>query len=348
MDFIKNFTPTPLNVLKAIGVVFVGLFIIIFAFNLLGSTFGPIVPMNSISISPRAPVFSYAGVSSYNPGSQEVSYKGGDVMLSSRNVAPTMPVSYGGGGVGADAENFEVTDYSAAIETRNKLKDCGEILKFKSLDYVVFENNNESETYCSYSFKVKHVNVEEIISKIKALNPKDFSENTYTIKKQVDDFTSEIELLEKKIASINKTMESALRAYDEITSLATKTQDAGSLAKIIDSKIQIIQRLTDEGINANAQLERLTRAKAEQLDKVEYTYFNVSVYENKYIDWKNIKESWKSAIRNFFYNINKALQDATVNVLVFVFTLIPYLIYLSILLFVAKYSWRVAKYIWQR
>jgi hypothetical protein len=373
MDFIKNFTPTPLNVLKAIGMVFVGLFIIIFAFDLLGNSFGGMMggmklrPVGSmggtISVAPVAPEFSY-GTTGYDSSegsdyytksmsgvvaTQGAAYGRGGVMMSSRNVSSTIAPypPYGGGSVG-NGEEFEVTDYSANIETRNKQRDCSAVLALKSLDYVVFENNNESETYCSYTFKVKHANVPEIIAKIKALNPKDFNENSYTIKKQIDDFTSETELIENKINSINKSLESAIRAYDSITSLATQTQNVDTLAKIIDSKLQTIQRLTNESINANAELERLTRAKEEQLDKVDYSYFYVSVYENKFVDWRNIKESWKGAIRNFFYNINNAVQDATINVLLFIFTLIPYLIYLFILIIVAKYSWRVGKNIWKR
>ncbi len=346
MDFIKNFTFTPINVLKALGVIFVSLFILVFVYNL----FEPTINRNNFggaSISTG----SYPGVASYSvaEGPAYDSYQGevygkSAPSLSVRNIAYP---NVGGAGAGDGAEDFEVTDYNASIETRNKSRDCQEILKLKSLTYVVFENNTESETSCNYVFKVKHKNVPEIVEVIKALNPRDFSENTYTIKKQVEDFTSQIDLLKKKIDSIDRTMSSALRAYDEITQLATRAQDPSSLAQIIEGKIQIIQRLTDEGINATAQLERLTRAKAEQLDRVEYTYFHVNIHENKYIDWKNIKDSWKNSIRSFFYTVNKLLQDASINVVVFVLSLIPYLIYLFILLFVGKHSWKYFKKIWQ-
>ena len=343
MDFIKNFTFTPLNVLKAVVAIIVSLFIIIFIYNLLGISSGNF-QVNRVANYPTMSVGSMPMDGVAYDYSNESAYQKSSPSLSIRNIAPT---SYDGG-AGSGAEDFEVTDYNANIETRNKSRDCQEILKLKSLEYVVFENNTEAETYCNFVFKFKHKNVSEIIAVIKGLNPRDFSENTYTIKKQIDDFTSEIEILKKKIDSINTTMESALRAYDEITKLATRSNDASSLAKIIEGKIQIIQRLTDEGINANAQLERLSRAKSEQLDKIDYTYFRVNIHENKYIDWKNIRDSWKSTIRNFFFRINNIIQNSTVSVVVFVFSLIPYLIYLSILLFVGKYFWRFAKHIWQK
>ncbi|MFZ2522414.1 MAG: hypothetical protein WAX44_00555 [Minisyncoccia bacterium] len=347
MDFIKNFTFTPINVLKALGVLFVSLFVIVFSYNLFNSSFPSTLTTGSYpSVSSIAP--GYGGMAEmpvYDSYADEM-YEKSAPTLSTRNMIYP-PVGGGGGGVGDGAEDFEVTDYNANIETRNKSRDCQEILKLKSLAYVVFENNTESETSCNYTFKVLHKNVPEVVEVIKSLNPRDFSENTYTIKKQVEDFTSEIEILKKKIDSIDRTMTSALRAYDEITQLATKTQDAFSLAKIIEGKIQIIQRLTDEGINASSQLERLTRAKAEQVDRVEYTYFHINIYENKYIDWKNIKDSWKNSIRDFFYTVNRIIQDSTINVVVFLLTLIPYLIYLGILLVAGKYFWKFAKHIWQ-
>ena len=184
--------------------------------------------------------------------------------------------------------------------------------------------------------------------KLKALDPKDLSENTYTIKSQIDDFTSETEILEKKLASIDATLKSALNSYDDISAVATRNQDAASLAKIIDSKFAIIERLTLERLNISAQLERYSRTKAEQLDKLEYTYFHVNVYENKFVDGENLKDSWKASIRNFVHTVNQALQDATLNVIAFLFVIIPYIIYFFILLFIVKYIWRGARYIWNK
>jgi hypothetical protein len=120
------------------------------------------------------------------------------------------------------------------------------------------------------------------------------------------------------------------------------------LAKIIDSKIGIIERLTQERININAELERLDRSKSEQLDRLDYTYFNVNVIENKFVDIQNLKDSWSTAVKSFVNDINKVLQDISINLVTLLFLALQYILYIFIILIIAKYGWKLVKYIWKR
>lgn len=266
--------------------------------------------------------------------------------LSARNITPMPPTSPQGTS-GNDAEAFEVRSYQGTIETRRLSETCGEITALKRLDYVIFEQANQEQRACHFTFKVQKDRVPEIMAKIKALNPKELTEDTQTIKRQINDFTSEVEILEKKRVSIDQTLENAIRAYDDITALATRTQDAGSLAKIIDSKLQIIERLTQERLSINEQLDRLSRAKAEQLDRLEYTYFSLNVFETKFVDQVELKDSWRNAVRSFVRDLNKIAQDLTVNLVLILVMIVQYALYFFILLFVAKYAWKWAKAIWR-
>lgn len=354
MDFFKKFDSSPKNVLKMAGLLFGGIFVLALVLSIGKSMFGSIgYGGRQFSVAPGIGgmgggnvMYDYAG-DAYATKEMDLYSQGSPATLSVRNISPIMPPSYGGT-TGNTAEAFEVTDYSALIETHNKENTCKSIVDLKSLSYVIFENSNESDTYCSYHFKVEKARVGEILAIIKDLDPKDLSENSYTIKEQVDDFTNQTEILENKKKSIDDTLKSALAAYNEITRLATVNQDTASLAKIIDSKIQIIERLTSESISIQQQIEYLTRAKTDQLDRLDYTYFSVNVYENKFIDGSVLGDSWKQALKNFFSTINEALQDATINVIAFVFLLVPYLIYLFIILIVVKYVWRIGKKIWKK
>ncbi|MDD4476882.1 MAG: hypothetical protein PHY40_01855 [Patescibacteria group bacterium] len=347
MQFPSNLNLKSANIFKIVGLALVAIVVIAFAFRMIGSSLGSIFSKNNtggFTTYQSAPAFDSGGIN----------YKESDnVSLSLRNASspsdaliPT-PIS-GETAAGDNAEEFEVTEYNAFIETRHLKNICDEIITLKTRDDVIFENANEYEKNCNYSFKVKRDSVDEILTIIKALDPKEFNVNTYTIKRLIDDYTGETEILNKKIKSIEETLTSATRAYDNIAALATKTQDVESLAKIIDSKINIIERLTQERININAQLERLGRAKAEQLDRLDYTYFSVNVLENKFVDWQNLKDSWKMAIKSFVSDINKVMQDITINLIAFLFFAIQYVIYLFVVLIIVKYGWKLAKYIWKK
>lgn len=360
LDFLKKIEWTPLNILKAAATLLVALFLISIVWSLVAKPVqyamrgvGNVVAPQGMSMPISEPGYyadeDYARYEEMEMMASDGYGEGGGATLSVRNVASMpSPIPPRGGTVGGNAEDFEVTDYSVSIETRDRDGTCSEVADLKALEYVVFESANEYERGCNYTFKVEHERVEEVLAVLEALDPKDLSENTYTIKRQLDDFTSEAEILQSKLESIDETLENALDAYDEITRLATNTQDATALAKIFDSKINIIERLTQERINVAAQLERLERGRAEQLDKLEYTYFYVGIYENKFIDGERLADSWKQALRGTVNEINFIFQEVTLGLLALVFLIGQWLLYAFILLVVVKYSWSTAKYIWKK
>jgi hypothetical protein len=142
-------------------------------------------------------------------------------------------------------------------------------------------------------------------------------------------------------------MKSSMTAYDEITQLTTQSRDAGSLASIISSKIQLIRELTRERISVTDELEQLGRAKAKQLDGVSYTTFSVQVTERLYIDGTSIAESWRNAMRSFVDTMNILVQDLTINLVAVTLKLVLYIAYFFILLIGAKYVVKFAQAVWK-
>ncbi len=342
---------TPMMVLKMSGLLLVAVIVLSIAANFIGPSVRVLLNTEGYigGMPGSMPMYDGAYAVKNSGYSEQMAYGvGGGAKLSLDNVGISYPYPQPGGSIGSDAEEFEVTEYSASIETRDRDVACAEVSKLKKFEYVIFESANEHDTGCSYTFKVLHNRVEEILAAIEALNPKNLSESTYTIKRQLDDFTSETDILKKKLTSIDKTLSGAIDSYDDITALAIRTQNAEALAKIIDSKIGIIERLTQERINIAAHLERLGRSKAEQLDRLEYTYFHVNVYENKFIDGKSIRDSWKESVKTVVLDVNRVIQDVTINLIALLFVIAQYVLYFFVLLVLAKYLWRATLYIWKR
>ncbi|MBX9765272.1 hypothetical protein K2X83_01380 [Patescibacteria group bacterium] len=268
-------------------------------------------------------------------------------MFSARNAESIYPPRPGGS-TGNTAEAYEVSDYSASIETTDLKNTCAEIAALKSKKEVIFESASESETNCFYSFKVEHASVEAVLDALKSLNPRDLSENTYTIKQQLDDFTSETDILKKKLESIESTLTKALASYDEVARLAAQTSDAEALASIINSKVMTIERLTQERISINQQLEYLARAKEQAADRLNYAFFNVSVYKNEYVDGKALGDSWKAAVQQFFNDANRAVQGITILLLSLALWALQYVLYFLLLVVIVKYGWKFAVAIWKK
>ena len=339
MDFFKKLKLTPLNILKGIGLLFIVLILLSVGLQFIVS------PLKSLQ-SKLNPSTAFYGNSNQSYG-KEMAMDSAMPMMSARNVMPTMDSS-SNNYIGDNAEDFEVTEYNGYIETTNLEQTCEKINVLKPLDYVIFENANQQEKNCYYTFKVKKDKTSEILTIIEELNPKELSENIYTIKGRIDDYTSETDILKKKKSSIEKTLAEATTTYDEITELARTNKDIESLAKVIDSKLNIIERLTQNIININAQLERLERSKQLQLDKLNYTRFSVNITEKKYFDINQIKDSWFNSIRTSINDINKAIQGISVNLLAFFILLLQYSVYFFIVILVAKLYWKWVKGIWKK
>ncbi len=336
MTFKKMFKKFDLKMgLKVAGVVIFGLLALGLVVSLGGFAF-----RTAFNISP-----SYESDYAYKGGYQMNEMAPESMLLSMRNSTPDWDDGYI---TGSDAEDFEVTEYSARIETGQLDKVCGEIKDLKSLTYVIFENSNENDRSCNYRFKVEKEREAEVLQVIQDLKPEDLNINTDSIKRQIEDFTSEEEILTKRLIQIEETLEDAQEAYDEITELATNSRDVETLAKIINDKITLIEKLTTERLNTKNSLDRLSRAKLQQLDKLDYTFFTVTVYEKLIIDFEALGDSWERELKNFVHEFNSMLQGISVKLLGFGTKLIQVLIYLTLALLIAKYGWRGAKFVWKK
>lgn len=330
---------------KFVGIALGALIVLSFVSNMFGVSLDRVMD-NGIMPSTMQ---SFDMEKGYYGGDDMMSESGGMPGLSTRNVETSLPQPPEDVVIpGDDAEEYEVTEYSATIETWRLDATCTAITDMKAKEYIIFESATRYDTGCNYTFKVRHDHVPEVLASVKDLDPRELSENTYTIKQLVTDYTSEIDILQKQLATIDATLTDAVASYNDITALATRIQDAESLAKIIDSKIGIIERLTQKKITISAQLETLERAKADALDRLDYTYFHVYVSENKFIDGEALADSWKYAVRSFVGDMNGVAQDITINLISFIFIALQYAIYLFLLVIIAKYGWRLVRYVWDR
>ncbi len=330
MEFLKKMNIRTLHLFIGVGLILLSILLV----NFLGFG-GPSRGFGTMGESAMIPTM-YTGTETL-----------GAPTLSARNVSDSyMPPIDGGYTAGDVSEAFEVKEYSAQIETRNLTRDCDAVHALKTRTDVIFEHANTYTHGCTFTFKVKKGSVDEVLALIQNMDPRDLTESTYTIKREVDDYTSEITILENKLATLDKTLADAITSYENITALATNRGDVENLAKIIESKLSIIERLTLLRIETVNALERVERTKGEALDRLEYTYFTVSVYENTFVDGDTIRDSWKAAVRTFVQDANTLVQDISIGLLGLFLLIVKFALYFVILLITARVGWTFAEKIW--
>ena len=252
--------------------------------------------------------------------------------------------------VGADAESYESLSYYGSFKEGNHDAVCDSIESWKPLAYVVFEKAVRNDLHCSYQFKVERAHVASMVTEIENLNPEEFSAATETIKKQVVEYEGQLDILLRKQELLETTLSDAVTAYDDLRTLATSVEDVESLTKIIDSKLNTIERLTRERVNLSQQIDAIARQRAELADMIEYVYFSLWVEKYQMVDIASLKDSWVSGIRSTIVNLNSTLQDLTLGVFVLLLGLVQIIIYAGIILVavlvVAKFAWHHVKRIW--
>ena len=329
MSFLKDFDWSYKSILKMIGLVLLGIVALSIIIALLGFSFRTMIQTGSYERLD----YDRAGV--VEMAAEPMMLKGG------------MPVPQPDYVSGDEAEEYEVKTYNATIRTRKFEQACETVMALKIREDVIFETSDQSDDYCYYRFKVKKEIEEEILEIIKDLKARDLNENIQTIKGTLEYYEKQLDILNKKLASVEETLEKAQTAYDEVTVLATRQLDVESLALIIDNKLKLIERLTSERMNIKQQIDRYNQNKADQLDRLNYSFFNVNVFKDKIFDWKDIKESWKYELQAFVRNFNEVIQGISVNLVTYMIRFVQVAIYFFISVFLLKFVWIATRRIWK-
>ncbi len=250
--------------------------------------------------------------------------------------------------VSKDAEDFETREYRASYEKRSIDKTCKKFEELKPLEYVVFENANKSNEYCNYRFKVEVNREQEILLLIESLDPKDFNANTFTIERSITNNTNEIEILEKKIEMLDSLLESAKEKYNKLSTSGNAT----ALVQAINNEINLIERITNQKLSVQSRIDRLTNSTSVQEERIDYSQFNISVSERKLVDWGGILEQWKYAFERFGSEISSAVQGLTIGLILFAFTIVKFIAYISIsilaVVVTTRVLWALTKRIWRK
>ena len=336
MEFLKNNGITKSLAVKLVGVFALGM-LVVAGLQVVSNT----APFQSIK-------YSVIGDGDYSYSEEGVSM--GAPELSYRNVEDSImpPVPNPEFAPGDDTDAYEVKEYTATFETSDAREECEAVAELIKRDDVIFESTNEYKEGCSYNFKVKKDSVSEILTILEDLNPKYLNENAYTIKREVTDYTSEIEILEAKLAAYEATLTQSTATYDELIRLATMRGDIDALTRATDGKLALVERISMSQIEVNAQLDRINRSKAEALDRLAYSNFYVNVYENPLVNGDSIKDSWIAAVQALVSDINTFVQEVSLGFVALMFMVVKFALYGIVLLFVARFGYSYAKKVWSQ
>lgn len=252
---------------------------------------------------------------------------------------------------GMYAEEFEQTSYYAFFDTRLFNETCTAIASLKPLNYVLFDYASENDSYCSYEFRVEEAYAPTVADAIRALYPDDFSANTATVAQTIKSQESERAYLERRLESLESTRAEAEDAYESLLEKAVTKGSVAELANVVNSRLHIIERLTQDIQTVEEQLERLDATQTDTLEETLYEHFSVQVQKRVLIDWETMKNDWHDSLSMSVINLNKVFVLLTLGLLEFVTHALVSILFIAIIVLgmvaATKYMRIAIQYIWK-
>lgn len=338
--FIKNFDWSATSILKVSGIALatlVALSVGLTIFGVLlsfgqrtissitpqgyGST-GAMARLDAPSMMQKVANYAPMGGGMRDMDMAEESYAGADMVMSAPGMmmAPPMPSINGS----RNAELYQREGYSASYETRKFKETCTAIEELKPLSYVLFDSANSAERYCAYSFRVEKDKTEEVVAKLKALNPKDWNVSIDSVAQGIENTGDRVDILKRRLASIDETLNEAEAAFARLSALATQNARVTDLTNIITQKLSMVERLTNEKLSLEEQIRQYSGGKDDQIEETTYSHFSVSVSKWSAIDWQSLKDSWKYKIQSTLRDISDTLASILLTIPALVLTFIWY------------------------
>jgi uncharacterized phage infection (PIP) family protein YhgE len=215
---------------------------------------------------------------------------------------------------------------------------------------VIFDSSNQSEYGCNYEFRVEKEKTDEIVAKLKDLNPKDWSVYTSTVAQGIEDTSDRIATLKTRLTSLNDTLAQAESAYNKLVVLATKSGKVGDLANILNSKLTTIERLTNDKLSLEEQIKQYSGGNDDLMDETAYTHFSVSVQKITIVDWRQLGDEWRNALQATVRELSQIVSWILLGLPALILSLVWYGLVFGIciiaLAFFAKVLWKAVLKIW--
>jgi len=160
-----------------------------------------------------------------------------------------------------NATEFEIKKYEIKYSTNETAKLQQEIETLRSKDYLFFDKYDKSKSRSFYIIKVDKDHADEILNFFKSLKPKDIHLYVENIKKSIESSIDKEKLLKDKLTKLEKILSDANKQYSALSILAKKQNNIDSLTKLIDLKVNTLDRLTKEKSTILTQINTISKSK---------------------------------------------------------------------------------------
>jgi len=235
-----------------------------------------------------------------------------------------------------DSSLFEIKHYEIEYVSSDTEQLQKKIKTLKDKEFVLFDKYSESKRSSQYTLKVKREKSQEVLMFLEGLSPDQVHLDVENIKKSIDSSIDQEKLLNDKLKKVEAILTDATESYSTLLTLAKEKNDIDALTKLVDLKINTLNRLSSERNTLLSQIQAIKKSKEELFDDLNYVIFTITINEFLYFDTESLKESWRYDLKALIDNFNSLGQNLTTTLLSFAIKLLEFFIYFVLMLFILK------------
>lgn len=244
-------------------------------------------------------------------------------------------------------ESYETTDYQITARTRQFEEGCSLLRTLKTDTRIYFKSLYVDQNVCSALFFSAPDKVDSILNQLKDIRGAEVSESTQSVTRTREVLQTETQIVTEQLSSVVHTLADAEIQYAVIAEFARANNEAAALTEAIRDKLQILESLTQQRIQLTAQLQQLQQQATDLNERIGMIAFTVNINRSFAFDPEETSREWETSWHTLKNTVTSVLIGFTTYLGVFILRALQFAFYALILIFIARYGWKVVHKIWQ-
>ena len=248
----------------------------------------------------------------------------------------------------SDLESYETTSYGISGDTKEFDRVCSSLESLKDSPNVHFKSLNITKNRCSAILYSEESEVDRILWELAGYDDVDYTRNTISVTRHKQQIEGQTQILQEQLKNVNRSLVSTEQQYNELAELAKENNNADALSTAIKQELSQMKSLTNEKINLTSQLDRIYQQAADLQARLDVVEFSVNISRQNVIDSDKYEDVWSNTWNQLKDSFNNTLVNLTFILASFLLYVIQFVVYALILIYIAKYLWRLTRWIWNR
>ncbi len=244
-------------------------------------------------------------------------------------------------------EAYETTDYRVHARTRDFDAACSLLHELKADEAIHFRSLSEHLNRCSAVFFVDEERADAVRDRLVRIDGASVERSTESVTRMRENIINQVDVLRQQLAHTEATLADVTEQYATITDLAYSEGEPATLNRTVQAQFEILDNLNQRRLRQSNQLKNLLQQSTDLEERIGKTMFDVSLNRSNPIEPGKYAQQWERALEDLQDRFIATLIGFTAYLGIFLLWGAQIVLYGLIVLFVARFLWKVARVVWK-